>query len=165
MDERELASRLSAAGTTWRTAQGTWRHWRRQDLVVLAFNRHFNRLREAGEVWTVLIAANADDVDHVEPSEPADSIIESVWSAAIDRPARRMRVALEGASGEELRPDVVVWNGDTFWARTGRSVLTNNGDVDYGHGGDEIRALLEPDYVAALYQLRAIGEPVLLGRP
>jgi hypothetical protein len=164
MDERELASRMSTAGTAWRTAQGTWRHWRRQDLVTLAFNQHFDRLGEEGEAWTVLVATKADDADEVEHREPTDPVIESVWSVAIDRPARRMRVGLEDARGEESRPDVVVWVGDTFWARTGQAVLTNDGNVHQGHGGDEIGALLEPDYVAALYELRAIDELVLLDR-
>jgi hypothetical protein len=34
-----------------------------------------------------------------------------------------------------------------------------------GHGGDEVTALLQPDYVTALYELAPDGPSVVAGRP
>lgn len=166
--ERSLAERLASAGTTWVGAEGTWRHWRRQDLVVRAFERHFERLRAAGgPQWAVYLSAdgevNEDDGSGTSEFD-GDPIIESIWSVATDRPGRRMRVRLQSWHGEELRPDSVLWIGNTFWARSGADVLTNDGNVDYGHGGDEVLALLEPDYVAALYDLTVLGVSTVAGR-
>jgi hypothetical protein len=162
MDETRLLEQLRTAGTAWTTAQGVWRHWRRQDLVRVAFDRHFDRPRMQGEHWTTLTFVGPDGA--AAGDEPAEPVIESVWAVSVDRPPRRMRVELLRRCGEELRPDVVVWVGDTFWARTGGAVLTNHGDVGRVHGGNEVLALLQPDYVAALYHLTVVGESQVTGR-
>jgi hypothetical protein len=48
MNEGRLAELLLSAGTAWTTAQGNWRHWRRQGLVTVAFHRHFDQLDATG---------------------------------------------------------------------------------------------------------------------
>jgi hypothetical protein len=59
------------------------RHWRRQDLVVVAFDRHLDRLREQGEVWTSLISVGPEDAAVDE--EQGDPVIESVWATPSGR--------------------------------------------------------------------------------
>jgi hypothetical protein len=43
-------------------------------------------------------------------------------------------------------------------------VLTNSDDVNHGRGGDEVLALLEPDHVAAPYDLTVVGESLVTER-
>jgi hypothetical protein len=122
VDEGRLDGLLMSAGTAWTTAQGTWRRWRRQDLVAVAFHRHFDQLDATGQrTWSVGFRR-----EERSESEP-DPVIETVRTVCIDRPGRRARVDLRSWHGEELRADVVVRDRDTFWARTGDDLLTNQG--------------------------------------
>jgi hypothetical protein len=102
MDETRLVAQLRTAGTAWTTAQGVWRHWRRQDLVRVAFDRHFDRAREQGEHWTRLTFVGPDGA--AADDEPVDPVIESVWAVSVDRPGRRMRGELVSRRGEEGDP-------------------------------------------------------------
>jgi hypothetical protein len=160
MNEGRLAELLLSAGTAWTTAQGNWRHWCRQGLVTVAFRRHFDQLDATG-LRTRSISFRREERPESEP----DPVIETVRTVCIDRPGRRARVDLLSWHGEELRADVVVWDRDTFWARTGDDLLTNHGDLTMGHGGDEVTALLQPDYVTALYELTPEDTSVVAGRP
>jgi hypothetical protein len=76
---------------------------------------------------------------------------------------RRRRVQLVSSHVEELRPDVVVWDGDTFWSRTDGRMLTNHGDPAHGHGGDEFTALLDTAYVPVLFDLTVLGTATVTG--
>lgn len=97
--------------------------------------------------------------------DPADEVIETVLAVAADRPLRRRRAELVAARGAELRADLLVLDGDTFWARTGGDVLTNHGNPDHSHGGAEIiDQLLCPSYVPALFSLTPHGTTQLAGR-
>jgi hypothetical protein len=92
-------------------------------------------------------------------------VIETVLAVAADHLHRRRRAELVSGRGEEIRADLVVVDGDTFWARTGDDVLTNHGNPNTSHGGaDIIDALLCPGYVPALFSLTLRGHAQLAGR-
>jgi hypothetical protein len=164
MTTSRLAELMRAADTAWTTAEGVTRHWRRQDLVDLAFQRHFEQLRAHAPAGSVaLVAAVADDPDAAD--DTTDEVVETVLAVAADRPLRRRRAELLAARGAELRADLLVNDGDTFWARTGDEVLTNGGNPNHGHGGAEIiDQLLCPSYVPALFSLTSHGTTQLAGR-
>lgn len=144
----DVVDLLSRGGTAWRTAQGVSRHWRNQPLVVRAFDEYFGRLEAAGRVvWTVTVTCDDD------AGEP-DVVIETVLAFALDRLGHRRRVELLGWKGEELRADLVVIDGDSFWARTGEQVQTNGGNPHHGHGGTEAADLLQPALVPSLFHLQ-----------
>jgi hypothetical protein len=145
-----LLELLASADTAWTTAQGVCRHWRRHDLVLVAFDRHFARLEAGGRpVWS---APSAAEERVAEPE-----VTETVRWVAIDRVRSRVRAERLSAPGPEVVPDVLVIDGDHFWARTGTDVATNNGDPGHAHGGTEAVALLEPGYVPSLFDLTPTG--------
>lgn len=101
---------------------------------------------------------------HAAPANH-DAEAETVVALAVDRTRQRRRVELLSWHGEEFRPDLLVVDGDTFWARTGTDVLTNAGDRNHTHGGDEMIALLQPGDVPVLFDVEATGsEETVAGR-
>ncbi len=146
---------LSRADTAWTTVQGVTRQWRRHVLVTSAFEQYFEMLLAAGQQSMASARATRDDGDD-------DPIIESVLAVAADSHGRRRRAHAVSRRGEEWQADTVVIDGDTFWARTGASVVTNEGDPRRSHGGADIVALLLPSAVPAGFDLAATGEQELV---
>ncbi|MCZ2806898.1 hypothetical protein O2W18_17460 [Modestobacter sp. VKM Ac-2983] len=166
--ELALVELVRAADTAWSTAAGVTRHWRRQDLVIRAFHRHYER-RSAQDpdavTWLVSTSDEGSGDAGDDSGGPADDVLETVLEVAADRPLRRRRAELVSGRGEEHRADLLVVDQDTFWARTGTEISTNHGNVDHGHGGaDIIDALLCPGYVPALFSLTPRGRTQLAGR-
>jgi hypothetical protein len=127
------------------------RHWRRHDLVTIAFHRHVGALRAAGQALSATVVAAG--------GEPGDDLIrESVLVVAADRDGRRRRADAVSRRGEEWQPDTLVIDGDTYWARTGTVVTTNHGDPRSSHGGADIIRLLLPSGVPAGFDLAPSGE-------
>jgi hypothetical protein len=166
MTASRLAELLRAAETAWTTVEGVTRHWRRQDLVKLAFKRHFEQLNAHGPGTSVAyFSATAEDTTAKDADTTADDVIETVLAVAADRPHRRRRAELVASRGSEVRADLLVIERDTFWARTGNDILTNGGNPDHSHGGAEIiDQLLCPSYVPALFSLTPLDHTQLAGR-
>ncbi|MCZ2815470.1 hypothetical protein [Modestobacter sp. VKM Ac-2984] len=163
-----LVELLRAADTAWTTAAGVTRHWRRQDLVVRAFHRHYEqRSAQFPDAVTWLVSTSDEGPDEAGGGSPgpADEVFETVLAVAADRPHRRRRAELVSSRGDDHPADLLVVDQDTFWARTGTEVSTNHGNVDHGHGGaDIIDALLCPGYVPVLFTLAPLGRMQLAGR-
>lgn len=143
---------LSQADTAWTSMRGVYRQWRRQALVDVAFHRWRHSLSAAGVTSLTTTVGRRE-----ENSEP-DPIIESVLAVAADGCGQRRRADALRRNGEEWLPDTVVIDGATFWARTGATVMTNDGDPRHGHGGADFAALLQPSRVPAGFDLAAVGE-------
>jgi len=153
--EAQLIALLTGADTAWTTARGVTRHWRNHTLVFRAFHQHFDRMRAAGDtVWSVSFTAVGEPTD--------DPILETVRAIAVDRPHRRRRAELLSWRGGEMRPDLIVIDGDAFWARTGSELLTNHGDPNFSHGGTEFAALLQPSAVPDQFALSINGREHLV---
>jgi len=147
---------LGQADTAWRSVKAVARQWRRHDLVTAAFHQHVATLAAAGH--TALFSAQADD------GEP-DPIIELVLAVATDQRGRRRRADVQSRRGESWPFDTLVVDGDSFWARTGNTVLSNGGDPASSHGGADIVHLLTPGAVPAGFDLTVTGEEeVIAGR-
>ena len=148
--QEELIELLRRAGTSWSSARGVARHWRDQSLVNIAFARYVQALAETGPVATATLAASSDRDD--------DLTSESVLAVATDRRGRRRRADLLSRRNEQVWSDVVIMDGDTFWARTGTSTVTNDGDPHVTHGGAGIIDLLLPSAVPAAFDLTPSGD-------
>jgi hypothetical protein len=145
----QLVERLRSADKAWSTVHGTTRQWRRQDLVNTAFARHFARLgRQTSWSMQAERGDNGDD----------DPIIEAVLAVAFDAQGRRRRAQAVSRRQEDWLPDLVVFDGPTFWARSGDTVQTNSGGPLRGHGGTDIVKLLLPGRVPDGYDLTALDE-------
>lgn len=126
---------------------------------MMAFHRYFDQREAAGHVtWSVSFS------DQGAPDVEPDPVGETVRAIAIDRPGRRARAELLSRRGDEEQPDLLVIDGDTFWARTGTEVLTNGGRPDFRHGGADVSGLLEPSYVPILFNLSVTGQEIVAGR-
>lgn len=149
---------LGQADTAWRSVKAVARQWQRHDLVTAAFHQHFAILAAAGH--TALFSVQADGG---EP-EP-DPIIELVLAVATDQRGRRRRADVQSRRSESWLFDTLVVDGDSFWARTGKAVLSNGGDPASSHGGADIVHLLTPSAVPAGFDLAVTGEEeVIAGR-
>ena len=160
-DGAALARLLRAADTSWTTALGVSREWRRQGLVTRAFLEGSGRARAAGATVATLQAV---DGAQEQTAHGPDDVVETVLSLAVDRPGRRLRAELLDSHGEELRTDLLVVDGDFFWARTGSRLTTNHGNVDHEHGGGEVADLLTPGRVPELFELTVLGAGRVAGR-
>lgn len=150
--EAVLAERFRSAGHRWATVHGTYREWRRQDLTDIGFYRYRARVSDAG-IETVNSIAIARD-----GASPHDSVIEAVLTVAASDAGKHRRAEAVSRIGDEWLPDLVVFDGDTFWARTGDAIQTNGGDPDHGHGGADFIRLLTPHEVPDGYDLTALDE-------
>jgi hypothetical protein len=158
----EVAERLRAARSRWSTARGTARHWRRQDLVTLGFDRRRHAEEALGIRVETLTAWSEQATGGDEPAR--SDVYESVL--AVHAAGERRRADALSRTGEEWMADSVVVDGSTFWARTGDEVLTNGGDPRSSHGGADFIRLLVPDEVPDGYALTPLGErEVVAGRP
>lgn len=151
LSREQLTALLSQADVAWSSVRGTYHQWRRQALVEVAFARQTRALSRAGAPVITTLTATRDVDDH-------DPIIESVLSVAADRHGRRRRADAVSRSGEEWLADTVVVDGETFWARTGTSVMTNGGDPHSSHGGADFVALLLPGRLSAGFDIAPTGE-------
>lgn len=154
--KEHLVSLLRGADTAWDTVQGVTRQWRRQSLVTVAFERQMAAAEAAGRSTATFTATRVDGVDDDDP------IIESVLRVAADSRGKRRRIDAISRHGEEWQADTVVVDGDTFWARTGGSVVTNGGDPNYSHGGTEIVDLLLPSAVPTWFDVAPTDEQELV---
>lgn len=145
VSREQLVALLSAADDAWSTVQGVARYWRRQALTDVAFMRFVDE--EAATDGSVATFQAVQDEGGDDP------IVESVLAVAARRRGRRRRVEALLRRGEEWQADTVVIDGDTFWARTGTSVMTNHGDPNHSHGGADILDLLLPSAVPAGFDL------------
>jgi hypothetical protein len=148
----ELITLLSRADTAWTTVQGVSRHWRDQRLVTIAFGRYVGALSAAGQPPIATFTARST---HEREDDP---IVETVLTVAADRSGRRRRADLVSRRNEPLQPDILVIDGDTFWARTGLSTMTNGGDPRRSHGLAGIIDLMVPSAVPAGFDLAPTGE-------
>ncbi|MHA3704182.1 hypothetical protein ACXR2U_18580 [Jatrophihabitans sp. YIM 134969] len=156
----DLDTRLRAADTRWVTARGVIRHRRRHDLVTVGFERHFAALASSDTGWRVGDAP----ADVVAAATADPTVVEAVLAVAADQHGRR-RVEALSRNGDEWLPDLVVVDGDTWWARTSDGVLTNGGDPRHQHGGAEELVLLSPSRVPDGYDLTATPDhEVVAGR-
>ena len=87
-----------------------------------------------------------------------DAIVEEVLAVAFDTRGRRRRAETVSRHQEEWLADLVVVDGPSFWARTGDTVQTNNGDTHQSHGGTDIVNLLLPSRVVDGYDLTCLDE-------
>lgn len=155
--QAELIGLLHQADTAWTSVRGVARHWRDQDLVNIAFTRHVRAPREAGPIAAATLVASREGDD--------DPMRESVFAIATDRHGRRRRAEAISRRNEHVWADVLVIDGHTFWARTGTSTLTNDGDPNVTHGGAGIIDLLLPSAVPAGFELTPDGDlEVVAGR-
>jgi hypothetical protein len=143
----QLAGLLRAADTSWDTARGVTRHWRRHRLVTKGFERSI----PSPQLHAVFVSSEGDAGDYV---------FESVLRVAFERNPPRTRIdAISRDHHESWLPDNVVIDGDTFWARDATSIMTNDGDPHSTIGaGTEIRALLEPSAVPLGFDLEPTGQ-------
>lgn len=160
----ELAAHLRTAGRRWSSARGVVRHWRRQELVTLGFNRRVMADAAIGIDW-VPLTARADPPTAEERDAVRNDIYESVLNIhAVDAGDRRRADAVSRI-GEEWMADSVIYDGPTFWARTGQEVLTNGGNPNSGHGGADFIRLLVPEDVPEGYDLTPLKQTeVVAGR-
>jgi hypothetical protein len=157
-----LVELLRGADTAWITAQGVTRWWRRHDLVSRAFHRQFAQFDDNAPPGSVAVAIARYEGPH-ELDE--DEVFETVLAVAADRPRRRRRAELVSTRGPDATSDLVVIDGDTFWARTGTELLTNGGDRNSQHGGANIvDELLCPSYVPAGFDLTVHGRTTVAAR-
>jgi hypothetical protein len=148
----ELITLLSRADSAWTTVQGVTRHWRDQRLVTIGFHQHTAALSAAGQPPITRLTARSNHEGDVDP------IIETVLAVAADHRGRRRRADLVSRRNEPLQPDVLVIDGETFWARTGSSMTTNGGDPRRSHGLAGIIDLMLPSAVPAAFDLAPTGE-------
>ena len=87
-----------------------------------------------------------------------DETVQAVLSVAFDAQSRRRRAQTISRRGEEWLPDLVVFDGPTYWTRTGDLVQTNDGNDRRGHGGTDIANLLTPSRVPDGYHLSPLHE-------
>jgi hypothetical protein len=156
-----LVELLHGADTAWTTAQGVTRSWRRHDLVSRAFHREVEEYLENAQPGSVAVmTAESEDSDELD-----NEVFETVLRVAADRPGRRRRAELLLGRGPDARSNLVVIDGDTFWARTGSELLTNGGDPNSRHGGaDVVDELLCPSYVPAAFALTVHSWTNVAGR-
>ncbi|MCA0144102.1 hypothetical protein [Blastococcus sp. LR1] len=151
-----LIELMQDADSSWTTARGVWRHWRRHDLVLLAFDQHFARLAASGSaVWESPTLPS-------EGSRPA--VVEALRTVTVDRNGTRVRVERLSSQGDDTPPDLLVLDGPIFWVRTGPKVSTNVGDPGLSHGGAEALALLRPGRLPKLFELRPVSRSRVAGR-
>jgi hypothetical protein len=155
--DEEVVRLLTSAGASWTTARGVCRHWRRPDLVMVGFDRHFALLEAGGrQVWGPEPATGS--------RPPTGEELEATLSLAADRMRSRFRAELVSAHGPEVVPDLLVVDNAWFWARTGAELTTNDGDPGHRHGGDAALQLLRPSNLPALFDLTATRTTVVAGR-
>lgn len=157
----EVADQLRTAGTAWTTVRATTRWWRRQTLVTAAFTAAADEAAAASGT----VASTVTLTRTPAPGEPDDDVIESTLEVAVQRVPWRLRAELLTAYGVELRTEVLVVAGSTFWAqRAGAGTITNGGDPHVSHGGGEIAELLDPTTVPELFDLAVTGTDRVAGR-
>lgn len=133
------------------------RHWRRQELVTLGFHRRTVADAAVGNAW-VPLTAEAEPSSGGEAQTAQNDIYESVLAIhAVDAGERRRTDAVSRI-GEEWMADSVIFDGPTFWARTGQEVLTNGGNPNSGHGGADFIRLLVPEDVPDAYVLAPLKQ-------
>ena len=76
-----------------------------------------------------------------------------------------MRADLLATHGLDAPADVLVVDGDTFWARTGPETVINAGKPNHIHTGGDITHLLDPGVVPELFDLTVTGDTEVAGRP
>lgn len=140
------------------------RHWRRQDLVSLGFERRRRADEGVGIQWATLTAEASATSLRAEAQR--HDIYESVLAVHATDAGERRRADAISRIGEEWMADSVIVEGATFWARTGEEVLTNGGNPHSGHGGADFIRLLVPDEVPDGYDLTLLEEhETVAGRP
>jgi hypothetical protein len=87
-----------------------------------------------------------------------DPIVEAVLAVAADHRGWRRRADLVSRRNEPLQPDILVINGDRFWARTGSSTMRNAENPRGSHGGAGIIDLMLPSAVPAGFDVGPTGE-------
>jgi hypothetical protein len=147
----ELMTALSRADTAWSSVRGVGPHWRRHDLTTTAFHRYTRTLLDGGQALSTFVTVAGDTPDD-------DLVRESILTLATDRHGTRRRAEALSRRGEQWQPDTLVIDGDRFWARTGTTVMTNQGDPRSQHGGAGIVRLLLPSSVPAGFDLAPTGE-------
>jgi hypothetical protein len=137
---------LGQADLGWRSVRAVARQWQRHDLVTAAFNQHFVAVAAAQPTAVYSVQVNGRE---------ADPIIELVLAVATDQHGRRRRADVLSRRGESWPFDTLVVNGDSFWARNGSTVQSNDGNPASGHGGADIVNLLMPSAVPAGFEVAA----------
>ena len=103
----------------------------------MAFARHFDHPARQPS-WTMSFSS----ADESTGDDDADDTVEDVLAVAFDAHGRRRRASTVFRRREEWLPDLVVIDGPSFWARTGKILQTNGGDERHTHGGTDIVNLL-----------------------
>ena len=85
-------------------------------------------------------------------------------AVAVQQVPWNLRVDLLIPPGDGAHAEVLVVDGDTFWARTGADTTTNGGDPHTVHGGGHITHLLDPGAVPQLFELTVTGDTRVAGR-
>ena len=133
------------------------RHWRRQELVTLGFHRRITAEAAIGIAW-VPLTAQAEQSLGCEGETARNDIYESVLVIHAADAGDRRRADAVSRIGEEWMADSVIFDGRTFWARTGQEVLTNGGNPNSGHGGADFIRLLVPEEVPDGYDLTELDQ-------
>jgi hypothetical protein len=157
LTQEEMIVLLAGADTSWLSVRAVARQWQRHDLVTAAFDQHVAALRAAE--GTAVFSVQVDG-----GGEP-DPIIELVLAVATDQHGRRRRADVLSRRNDSWLFDTLVVDGDSFWARTGSAVQSNNGDPASSHGGADIVSLLMPSAVPGGFDLAVTSEEkVIAGR-
>lgn len=149
LTHEQLIVLLAQADTAWRSVRAVARQWQRHDLVTAAFHQRAAAL--AADARTAMYSLR---VEGVEP----DPIIELVLAVMADQHGRRRRADVLSRRGDSWPFDSLVVDGDSFWARAGDAVQSNNGDPSSGHGGADIVRLLMPSAVPGGFDLAVTSE-------
>jgi len=149
LTQEQVIVLLGQADLAWRSVRAVARQWQRHDLVTEAFNQHVAAVAAAQPTAVYSVQVNGRE---------ADPIIELVLAVATDQHGRRRRADVLSRRGESWPFDTLVVNGDSFWARSGSTVQSNDGNPASGHGGADIVNLLIPSAVPAGFEVAATGE-------
>lgn len=133
------------------------RHWQLAALVEVAAERLFAQLDGDGDTSHQVTGAVKEGAD-------TGPELETVVGVAHDRVNRLQRLSLISWTGDRYLHDLLVYRGDTFWARTGNLVISNQGDPTHEIQGAEYTAMLNPDAVPTLLDVEPQGESSVAGR-